>query len=149
MNETIASFEHNLEENWLPDVILIKEGEIQSCLLVFGCARVAEQVHHGSLLEILQVLLSHPESSIENGALFQLVLIFAVGVGEVNDEAEGSCVCSIKLDFCLVFGPYCFVDFFVDEAFHGVQVDDVLDDWVAQIRKNCFSQWLVNVAQPS
>ena len=146
LEDTLVSFELDLEDYGHFGVILGVECKLQGCLLILGCARVAHQVHAEAHLELADLLLRHPETSVEHCALVQLVLSFEVGVGEVDDVAEGGCVGSVELDFRLVLGPNCPIDFLVDKALHGVQVDDVLDYRMVQVGEYGFCEWLINVS---
>ena len=72
-------------------------------------------------------------------------LVTPVLVCTVDDVAEGGGKGSVELDFGNVFFTACFVHVGIDEALHGVDVEDVARDYVVRVREDLGSQRLVQV----
>ena len=66
-------------------------------------------------------------------------------VGTVNDVAEGGCECAVELYFTLVFIATRLIQIIVNEALHGVDVDDVARDHVSRVREDLGCQGQVQV----
>ena len=127
--KAFSCFEYNLEDYWLQIIIGFLESEFDCAIDVNACAGVAQQVNHIANFELVNCLLRQPDTSIHSRHLI-LLAHFTVGVCEVNYEAEGSCVSTVVFDFWAILLSNCFVDVFVNEGLHRVQVEDVFHDGV-------------------
>ena len=104
---------------------------------------VANQCHFSVHRIVLRFNKIHAHSS------EQVILLSSVAhsilVGTVNDVAEGGCECAVELYFTLVFIATRLIQIIVNEALHGVDVDDMARDHVSRVREDLGCQGQVQV----
>ena len=82
---------------------------------------------------LLYLIFCQPQPPVKDCVLWMSLAGFGFGIGKVKDVAQGSGVSTVELDFRLVSVATRFVEVSVDEALHGVDVEEEFCDLVGRV----------------